>query len=81
MPPQLKDLLAGTSNNAMQQIGLLPFLFLMGVSLIYAVIAMAILVENGGHGGVVAAPVALQVFQKFFDVDPSSYSASVGNSD
>src|SRR6476659_7128058 len=34
MPPQLKDLLAGTSNNAMQQIGLLPFLFLMGVSLI-----------------------------------------------
>src|SRR4029079_8777375 len=34
MPPQLKDLLAGTSNTAMQQIGLLPFLFLMGVSLI-----------------------------------------------
>ena len=39
------------------------------------------MIENGGHGGVVAAPVALQVFQKFFDVDPSSFSASVGNSD
>src|SRR5262245_59177099 len=34
MPPQLKDLLAGTSNTAMQQIGLLPFVFLMGVSLL-----------------------------------------------
>lgn len=34
MPPQLKDLLAGTGNTAMQQIGLLPFLFLMGVSLV-----------------------------------------------
>jgi uncharacterized protein DUF4956 len=34
MPPQLKDLLAGTNNNAMQQIGLLPFLFLMAVSLL-----------------------------------------------
>jgi penicillin-binding protein 2 len=39
------------------------------------------MIENGGHGGVVAAPVALQVFQKFFGVDPSSYNASVGNSD
>ncbi len=39
------------------------------------------MIENGGHGGVVAAPVALQVFQKFFNVDPSSYSASVSNSD
>src|SRR6188508_2595180 len=34
MPPQLKDLLAGTSNTAMQQIGLLPFVFLMAVSLV-----------------------------------------------
>ena len=34
MPPQLKDLLAGTGNTAMQQIGLLPFVFLMGVSLV-----------------------------------------------
>jgi hypothetical protein len=32
MPPQLKDLLAGTSNTAMQQIGLLPFVFLMAGS-------------------------------------------------
>jgi penicillin-binding protein 2 len=39
------------------------------------------MIENGGHGGVVAAPVALQVFQKYFKVDPSSFSASVGNSD
>jgi penicillin-binding protein 2 len=39
------------------------------------------MIENGGHGGVVAAPVALQVFQKFFGVDPSSYSAAVTNSD
>ena len=39
------------------------------------------MIENGGHGGVVAAPVALQVFQKFFKVDPSSYSAAVVNSD
>jgi penicillin-binding protein 2 len=39
------------------------------------------MIENGGHGGVVAAPVALQVFQKYFKVDPSTFSASVGNSD
>ena len=39
------------------------------------------MIENGGHGGVVAAPVALQVFQKFFKVDPSSYNAQVVNSD
>jgi hypothetical protein len=34
MPPQLKDLLGGTGNTAMQQIGLLPFVFLMAVSLV-----------------------------------------------
>jgi len=39
------------------------------------------MIENGGNGGVLAAPVALQVFQKFFKVDPSSYSAAVVNSD
>jgi penicillin-binding protein 2 len=44
-------------------------------------LAVCAMIENGGHGGVVAAPVALQVFQKFFKVDPSSFSASVGNSD
>ena len=44
-------------------------------------LAVCAMIENGGHGGVVAAPVALQVFQKFFKVDPSSYSAAVVNSD
>jgi penicillin-binding protein 2 len=39
------------------------------------------MIENGGHGGVVAAPVALRVFEKFFKVDPNSYSAAVVNSD
>jgi penicillin-binding protein 2 len=39
------------------------------------------LIENGGHGGVAAAPAALQVFQKFFKVDPNSYSSAVKNSD
>ena len=39
------------------------------------------MIENGGHGGVVAAPAALQVFQKFFGVDPNSFNATVGNSD
>jgi penicillin-binding protein 2 len=39
------------------------------------------MVENGGHGGVVAAPAALQVFQKFFHINPDSYSAQVSNSD
>ena len=44
-------------------------------------LAVCAMIENGGHGGVVAAPVALQVFQKFFKVDPNSYSAAVVNSD
>jgi penicillin-binding protein 2 len=39
------------------------------------------LIENGGHGGVAAAPAALKVFEKYFKVDPNSYSASVKNSD
>jgi penicillin-binding protein 2 len=39
------------------------------------------MIENGGHGGVVAAPAALQVFQKFFRINPNSYSAQVHNSD
>jgi Domain of unknown function (DUF4956) len=33
MPQQLKELLAGTNNAAMQQIGILPFVFLLAVSL------------------------------------------------
>jgi penicillin-binding protein 2 len=44
-------------------------------------LAVCAMIENGGHGGVVAAPVALRVFEKFFKVDPNSYSASVVNSD
>jgi penicillin-binding protein 2 len=39
------------------------------------------LIENGGHGGVTAAPAALKVFEKYFKVDPSSYSAAVKDSD
>lgn len=39
------------------------------------------LIENGGHGGAVAAPTALKVFEEYFDVDPDSYIASVVASD
>ena len=39
------------------------------------------LIENGGHGGIAAAPAALRVFEKYFKVDPDSYSAEVKNSD
>jgi penicillin-binding protein 2 len=39
------------------------------------------LIENGGHGGVAAAPAALKVFEKYFKVDPASYSAAVKDSD
>jgi penicillin-binding protein 2 len=39
------------------------------------------LIENGGHGGVAAAPAALKVFEKYFKVDPNSYSAAVKDSD
>ena len=39
MPPEFKDLLAGTNNAAMQQIGLLPFVFLMAVSLAGSLLA------------------------------------------
>jgi penicillin-binding protein 2 len=44
-------------------------------------LAVCAMIENGGHGGIVAAPVALRVFEKFFKVDPNSYSAAVVNSD
>ena len=37
--------------------------------------------ENGGHGGTAAAPVALQVFEKYFNVEPGSYSAVIQQSD
>jgi penicillin-binding protein 2 len=39
------------------------------------------LIENGGHGGVAAAPAALKVFERYFKVDPSSYVSQVKNSD
>jgi penicillin-binding protein 2 len=38
-------------------------------------------IENGGHGGTVAAPAALKVFEKHFKVDPASYVSRVGYSD
>jgi penicillin-binding protein 2 len=39
------------------------------------------LIENGGHGGVAAAPAALKVFERYFKVDPASYVSSVKDSD
>jgi penicillin-binding protein 2 len=39
------------------------------------------LIENGGHGGVAAAPAALKVFEKYFEVDPASYVSQVKDSD
>jgi penicillin-binding protein 2 len=44
-------------------------------------IAVCALIENGGHGGTAAAPTALQVFEKYFRVDPGSYVATVQESD
>jgi penicillin-binding protein 2 len=44
-------------------------------------LAVCALIENGGHGGTAAAPAALKVFEKYFDVDPESYVATVQESD
>jgi penicillin-binding protein 2 len=44
-------------------------------------IAVCALIENGGHGGEAAAPVALKVFEDYFNVDPGSYSATIQESD
>jgi penicillin-binding protein 2 len=44
-------------------------------------IAVCALIENGGHGGEAAAPVALQVFEDYFDVKSGTYSASIQESD
>jgi penicillin-binding protein 2 len=44
-------------------------------------IAVCAVIENGGHGGEAAAPVALQVFEQYFDVKPGSYSATIQESD
>jgi len=44
-------------------------------------LAVCALIENGGHGGTAAAPVALKVFEKYFNVKPGSYSAVIQQSD
>ncbi|HEU4448885.1 MAG TPA: penicillin-binding protein 2 [Gaiellaceae bacterium] len=44
-------------------------------------VAVCAVIENGGHGGEAAAPVALEVFEDYFDVEPGSYSASIQESD
>jgi penicillin-binding protein 2 len=44
-------------------------------------IAVCALIENGGHGGEAAAPVALEVFAEYFDVKPGTYSATIQESD
>ena len=33
-------------------------------------IAVAVLVEHGGHGGATAAPIAQKVFKKYFELYP-----------
>ena len=38
-------------------------------------------IENGGHGGEAAAPAALKVFEKFFGVEPGSYTSGAVESD
>ena len=45
MPQQLNDLLAGAAANNMQAIGLLPFIFLMAVSLAGALLASLLYVQ------------------------------------
>jgi penicillin-binding protein 2 len=44
-------------------------------------VAVCALIENGGHGGTAAAPVALKVFEKYFNVEPGTYSVIVQQSD
>ncbi len=44
-------------------------------------IAVCALIENGGHGGTAAAPAALKVFEKYFNVEPGTYSAVIQQSD
>jgi len=39
------------------------------------------LIENGGHGGVTAAPAARMVFEKYFHIKPGSYLSGTVNSD
>ena len=35
-------------------------------------VAIAVLVEHGGHGGAAAAPMAKKVFEKFIEVEKQS---------
>ncbi|MGH7357737.1 MAG: penicillin-binding transpeptidase domain-containing protein, partial [Candidatus Rokuibacteriota bacterium] len=44
-------------------------------------IAVCALIENGGHGGTAAAPVALKVFEKYFNIKPGTYTAVIQQSD
>jgi len=44
-------------------------------------LAVCALIENGGHGGVSAAPAARMVFERFFHVKPGSYISGTVNSD
>ena len=44
-------------------------------------IAVCALIENGGHGGTAAAPAALKVFEKYFNVEPGTYTAVIQQSD
>ena len=39
------------------------------------VIAVAIIVEHGGHGGATAGPIAGKIFKKYFNLYPPSSSA------
>ena len=44
-------------------------------------IAVCALIENGGHGGEAAAPVAQKVFEDYFNIEPRSNSATIQESD
>ena len=38
-------------------------------------IAVAVLVEHGGHGGATAAPIAQKIFKKYFQLYPPNPAA------
>jgi penicillin-binding protein 2 len=46
-----------------------------------AQLVVCALIENGGHGGTAAAPAALKVFERYFDVEPGSYQTGSVESD
>ena len=43
-------------------------------------IAVAVLVEHGGHGGTTAAPIAKKIFKKYFQLYPLNPSAQPSSS-